>query len=63
MDPSDAEKFVHDWGLWEIGRCSGLDEAIEIIAKHLCRDTATAQQREVWREMHDLLLKARTRSP
>lgn len=62
MDISDAEKFVYEWGAWESGRCRGLDEALEIIADQLRREEASTQQRDVWLEMYDLLLKARTRS-
>lgn len=62
MDVSDAERFVHDWGVWESGRCSGLEEAIGIIANNLHRDEVTPQQLEAWQEMYDLLVKARSRS-
>jgi hypothetical protein len=58
---SEANKFVHEWSLWERGRSQGFDEAITIIANHLCGGAVTAEQREVGVELYDLLLDARRR--
>lgn len=58
---SEANKFVHEWSLWELGRSHGFDEAITIITNHLCGGAVTAEQREVGVELYDLLLDARGR--
>ena len=61
MGIKDAEKFIHEWGIWERGRLDGIAQAMEMVEILLVHEGCTVEQRDVLLNLYDSLVQAKTR--